>query len=261
MRTTAALLALLALPLLCCVRPIRSGAPTDPDAAYVRGLMRQAVVVRAAAVFVGPGGLPKTVGAQGSGVVVAHRHGHSLVLTARHVCENGDTAEVDGVDYSIPLWTFFIIDGDLARHPAVVVSEGAAPEDDSCLLDVEGTVGDVAELAETMPPVGAMVTHVSAPFQNYDYGMMYVSDGRFCGVQRLGEALDRPYSTYSIPSSHGGSGGGVWYRGQVIGIIVLVNERFSSVTQGVHLLHLRADLREALKKWYPTASTSPAGKR
>ena len=234
----------------------------DHDAAAVQDAMRTVVTVHQDFVYklAAPGPDKSLMGIArggGSGFVVARRNGHTLVMSAAHVCRTPAELDLNGLKVPVAFSTFRIRYIEDKIHPATVLwmQKDPGSDDDLCLLDSPDGFGQVAVVADRTPPQGARVFHVGSPLKNWDVHMRYVSEGRFCGYQAL--APGTLFETFSTPSAPGGSGGGIWYHGRVVGVLVMVERGFNDVTQAVRLDHIRADLQEALETWQKTATRQP----
>lgn len=238
----------------------------DQDAAYAQQLMRETVQVDHVMSGLAPD-LEKSnekdglklkgfrMGAIGTGVVVAQKGKESLIVTAAHVCapkesvtikyQVGDRvleieAPVLAEEFSV--WTMEL--DQLAAEPLVIDEAN-----DVCVMRVLGKAGDVAPVAKHDPPVGAKVTAVGSPMGFLNYHRAFVVDGRYVGQQRY---KDRKHSdVVAVPATHGCSGGGVFYRGELFGVMSRVREDFQQVviTEGDD--PLRNAIKKAKENWKP----------
>lgn len=242
----------------------------DSDAAYAQKLMRQT-----AEIFVkGNTLIPdltakkpelKTVhfGAQGSGTVIAKKGkgktAETLLLTADHLCQvaKRETVDVpisDEVTVTAPVlgMEVHVYSIDMDRMEAEIIYQN--PENDLCVMKVAGDAGEVAEIGANEPPLGAMLQHVGAPSDNFAYHMAFVSDGRYVGMQPVMKEKI-VLETYSIPSAPGGSGGGIYYRGKLVGTLTRVAPPYGHISYGPPLVFVQEAVREGKKAWLGQPST------
>lgn len=248
----------------------------DADAAYAQKLMRQT-----AEIFVKGGTLVPDLeakkpelkayhfGAQGSGTVIAKRgkgkKAESLLLTADHLCQvaRKETVDVklnDEITLTAPVlgMEINVYNIEMERMEAEIIYQ--EPENDLCVMKVAGDAGEVAVVAPDMAPLGAIVQHVGAPQDNFHYHMTFVSDGRYNGLQPVMKeqiVLD----TFSCPSAPGGSGGGIYYRGRLIGTLTRVAPPYGHISYGPPLTYVQAAVKEGKRIWLGQPSTkTSAGK-
>ncbi len=251
----------------------------DRDAAYAQRLMRSTVEIFMVGSALVPnlGGkegepklLPFRFHPQGTGTVIAKKgkgeKAESLVLTADHLCQVAQwetvkaplskdvTVEVPVLGMRIDVW-----DIDMNKHDAEIVYQD--PEHDLCVVKVAGDAGEVMPVATELPPVGAMVTNIGAPRDNFQYHMAIAADGRYCGLQLGGKDNKSLYEMFSNPSSPGGSGGGIYYHGKLVGVLVMIETYHGHISFGVPLPFVQAAIAEGKKAWLGQPSTKTnAGK-
>lgn len=242
----------------------------DSDAAYAQKLMRQT-----AEIFVkGSTLVPdltakkpelKTVhfGAQGSGTVIAKKgngkQAESLLLTADHLCQvaKKETIDVplsDEIKVTAPVlgMEVHVYSIEMERMEAEIIYQD--PENDLCVMKVAGDAGEVAAVATDMAPLGAVIQHAGAPQDNFAFHMAYISDGRYVGMQPVPKekiVLD----TFSCPSAPGGSGGGIYYRGKLIGTLTRVAPPYGDISYGPPLVYVQAAVKEGKRIWLGQPST------
>lgn len=140
----------------------------------------------------------ETDDSQGSGFVVMHQDGRTLVLTNAHVV---------GANRSVTLrWA------DGREDQAAVVANGgaASPQSDLALLLVEGLRGTPLQIKPALPPVGADVVALGAP-KGLEFSL---TRGVVSSVRERGELIQ-----LDAPINPGNSGGPVLDQtGCVIGI-------------------------------------------
>jgi S1-C subfamily serine protease len=233
----------------------------DDDAVQAQKLMRQTVQVDHIMTTLVPDPEKKELravkmGATGSGVVVAVKKDESLVLTAAHVCKSQETIKVhpaENVEIELPVLgeSFMVWTIDLGRLPAIpqVIDEA----NDVCVLRVIGVAGEVARIGDHEPPIGARVIHLGSPRGILNLHRAFISEGRVMGIQRMSnDPEDTTYlQTLALPSDHGSSGGGVFYRGRVIGVISRVREEFKEISLATPLEPIKAAIKKAKENWVP----------
>lgn len=137
-------------------------------------------------------------GAEGSGFIVRHQDGTTLLVSNAHVVEGNSTVTVR--------WA------DGAQDTAAVLSSagGGSPQTDLALLQVQGIRGKVLALRTTQPEVGADVVAIGAP-KGLDFSL---TRGVVSSLRDGGEILQ-----IDAPINPGNSGGPVLDRtGCVVGI-------------------------------------------
>lgn len=248
----------------------------DSDAAYAQRLMRQTAEIFVRGTTLVPDLTSKkpelkTVrfGAQGSGTVIAKRgkgpKAETLLLTADHLCQvaKKETVDVplnDEIKVTAPVlgMEVHVYSIEMDRMEAEIIYQ--EPENDLCVMKVAGDAGEVATVATDMAPLGAIVQHVGAPQDNFHFHMVFVADGRYVGlqpVQKEGIVLD----TFSVPSAPGGSGGGLYYRGRLIGTLTRVAPPYGHVSYGPPLVYVQKAVKEGKRIWLGQPSTkTSAGK-
>lgn len=184
----------------------------------------------------------KEMGPLGSGVVVRHRSGDTIIITAGHVCQtpeayrNQETQQIALVIGDI----FVITDARGGEHVAELIRFAESP--DLCFLRVAGHIGSVVKLADHNPPVGAKVVNVGFPEGiRWDIGM-HVSDGFVFGYDQAIEDV----MMSSVPGIGGISGSGLFYNGRLVGIGTAVREKFHHSTYFVPISTVNEKLEEAL---------------
>lgn len=251
----------------------------DPNALYARELMQQTVRIKKEIdielredmfndkSLAEP--VKDTLRWAGSGVVVDYKQnmdkGESLIMTAGHICEtpkkveymgirfNKETKELEIVagmaDVVAERYTVDTLDG---RHLESRVIYYTMPDEtdivekpDICAVASLGKAGNVAELADDMPPEGAIVTNVGYPLGIHQTWMAHIADGRYEGL------TDGLYNeaALSIPSVGGLSGSPIYYRGKVFAILVKGARRFEHFTLGTALPYVKDAMKKAEVKW------------
>jgi hypothetical protein len=151
----------------------------------------------------------------------------SLILTAGHVCRVPFQVE----DSSSP--TQFVIvkrsemrvenlQGKLFKAEILFYSM----QPDICAISVFGDAGQLVELADDVPPKGAIVQNVGSPNSFKGPDVFFMSDGRYLGEIGLMGAMKEAVSNPIWP---GLSGSGLFYKGKVFGIVTNVDKEFEHI--------------------------------
>lgn len=197
------ILAVLLVALLAaCTRTVRE------DPSQLERSMRQTVQVDLT-VTGEIGDETQDVGVLGSGVVLAADDlvGRSIVVTASHVVDihPPDNVKVVGVKVTVKS-----LSGRVC--PAEVIYNDEPT--DLALLYVFCVAGEPATIRFEPPSVGNLVYVVGAPKGWHPDGIFAATEGRVLGWEDGGAVVS---STVVMP---GNSGGGLFYDGQLIGIVV-----------------------------------------
>lgn len=232
-----------------------SDARGDVAAADGQLAMRRTVIVKTAVFFVDPETeKPIHVSQMGTGVVAGHRNGHTLVMTAAHVCAANPkiVKMVKGKEVEVEMSVTInaVEDLDLKDHFSRIIYAGKPPENDVCFLDADGIFGEVTAFAALPPPAGAPVIYAGAPNAAYDLHSVWVVDGRYCGRQHFGDG-EHILDTYSLPGHPGASGGGIYYRGELVGIMVMIGKTNTHISYSVELPNILEAFAEARRRWKP----------
>ena len=139
-----------------------------------------------------------TENTEGSGFIVRHQDGNTLLVSNAHVVEGTDTATVK--------WA----DGGEDTAAVLSTAGGNTPQTDLALLQVRGTRGKVLELRTSKPNVGADVVAIGAP-KGLEFSL---TRGVVSSLRDEGSILQ-----IDAPINPGNSGGPVLDRtGCVVGI-------------------------------------------
>jgi S1-C subfamily serine protease len=139
-----------------------------------------------------------TDGGAGSGFVVRHQDGNTLLITNAHVVEGASSATVK--------WA------DGVQDTAAVLSNagGTTPQTDLALLEVKGVRGVALALKSSKPSVGADIVAIGAP-EGLEFSL---TRGVVSALREGGEILQ-----IDAPINPGNSGGPVLDRtGCVVGV-------------------------------------------
>lgn len=232
----------------------------DPEGSDARDMMRQTVKISVSVagtkLYKDEEGVvqkkEEVIGWSGSGVVVAvdasKGKGESLVMTAAHVSnvprlilmadENGNPE-------------LFVVEAVLE---IVEKADGSACAGEPIYADVPNDVGvvrasciagEVAKIADELPPVGAIVSTSGAALGIHPNDVFIVTDGRYVGFD---DGFDGQIML-TLPVAPGHSGSGVFYHGKVFGIISRRTNRFEHVTLAVPLQHVRDAYDRSMETW------------
>lgn len=267
-KTTRALAAIFLAALSACngspvLGTAHAGESWDPDVEEGKVLLAQTVKVELSHVVdvtltlgeqqqFSPG---EEMGGSGSGFVAEVRDGSSLVVTASHVCDDWETkqftieslfgdinVDLKTVSHSLEVVT---INGE---HMKAKVLEDDK-EHDACVISVDGVAGTPAEVAETTPGAGARLVHTGAPLGVWDVNAGAVVDGRSMGIVDIGGRWGEVMGMM-LASEAGSSGGPVFYRGRVVGILVAGNgEMGGNMSFAVQAEYIKADIDKARVPW------------
>lgn len=190
-------------------------------------------------------------GGSGSGVVIAVNkdrwkggHAATLVVTAHHVCEEAPFIEYDLIFFTVKMEAFNY-ELDVVTHDGTKLAARIYFEDkenDLCLIEVDGIAGVPAPVAKTLPSPESPVMYAGAPKGEWGPYLVPVMDGRFTGVNGDG------FIVFTTPVAPGASGSGLFYRGELIGIVTMVNREFHNLGYGIHLKHV-LELAKIAKHW------------
>lgn len=221
-----------------CAPPIISGPwgyTTDGEALKNQRLMRQTVMVVVAFGEL-DGEKTETRVSQGSGVVIDVKRGSSLVMTADHVCAAGGEKTI-GRSTSV-----MTSEGEIL--PAVQIYHDK--RNDLCLLSVLGVAGLPAKVGKIPPPLGGRVMNVGAPRGVFTKWLIPVVSGYVSGYAKMEGRL---LMCSSLPAVGGQSGSGVYYNGELVGILVMALGNYEHMAYVVMIDEVNSAIAEARKKW------------
>ena len=187
----------------------------------------------------------------GSGVVIAidEDTDSSLVLTAEHVCS--DTYGVGEVVYfgrALVISTEkHVVTADGERLRAEVFYSDVA--NDICALEVSGIAGEPAEVGSFHPPRQALLLTAGAPNGHWGSGNINVVEGYFSGIMLRPILGHMGYYQFSIPVIGGMSGSGIYYRGQLVGIITIRSTRYGHIGWGPGINMVGPFIDQARSNW------------
>lgn len=166
----------------------------------------------------------------GSGAVVAHVNGKTLIITADHVCGSPDGINITSV-FVMKSDMYVITTGEKKVKAKILMKD--APND-VCTIMVDGYLGVPAPVSRENPPIGATVSSVGAPVGIWGKNLVVYVEGVYSGVKELSDLGKQfgGFNQYSLPGVGGASGSGVFYNGHLIGIVTHVARKYNHVTWG-----------------------------
>lgn len=187
----------------------------------------------------------------GSGVVLYQEARgfttHTLIATAKHACEGPRMpAEMKAVGVTVEA-KFVVERMDGAKFGATIVY--LAPHSDLCFLNVATLVARPAKLANGYPKHGDRVLWTGAPrgLWSGTGHVGVVSEGLYSGIST--SDFPEPYMVFSGTAVPGNSGGPIWFKGEVIGILVATATPYGVLVLGVPLAVVLAEQAPALAAW------------
>ncbi len=164
-------------------------------------------------------------GKQGTGVILGHAGGETIVLTAGHVCEVPQSVKRGELVLKTVQGTFMVANaGGTLRLKARPVRQDMT--NDLCVMFAQGKIGRPVPMAG-LPRRLSKVLVVGGPIGMFGDGVAYVGEGRYIGTQ-VTEGKEQSF--LSVAMASGGSGSGVYHRGRLIGIVVAVSQKFNHGT-------------------------------
>jgi hypothetical protein len=184
----------------------------------------------------------------GSGVVVENDfdRNESLILSAAHVTLMGDKTSLHLEDdihlfvaESITL-TVETLDGTRCEAEQLAANKKL----DISAIKSKCIAGRAARLGNSLPPVGAFVMVSGAALGIHPPNIFIVTDGRYMGIdQESNEEL------ITLPVAGGHSGSGIYYRGEVVGIVSKRTIGYEHITLCVTLQNAKELYNSAFKIW------------
>lgn len=233
----------------------------DGNATEAQQIMMQTVQVVVVLDVTGPdekGEIAQdTTQARGTGTIVGKKNIHdkskentveTLIVTAAHVSHAGAEKVIVTPDgpYLITGSSMHIVTltGQECDAREITMSEEA----DVGFIVAECDAGDVAPLANELPPVGARVEYAGCPRSFHIPGSFPFFDGRYTGSYDPKEDEELPpdgptVQTTAIPGAPGSSGSGLYYRGKVYGLINKKMDGLETFVMGATVM----DIRDGLK--------------
>lgn len=181
-------------------------------------------------------------GASGSGTVTDQKATSfgvvTTILTAKHVCVGVEVPDEILALGAHAETTIIVERQDAARFRATVQS--LSTDHDLCWLTVNGLVARPIELAKTLPPVGSTVLWAGAPKGLWagPGRVGFISYGYFAGVDL--HTFREPVELFSGAAIPGNSGGGIYFGGRLIGVLIATATSYGQIVLAVPLDTIRA---------------------
>ncbi len=164
-------------------------------------------------------------GRQGTGVVIGHVKGETIVLTVGHICEVPQGVK-KGDMLMRTIQSSFTVSNSGGTHKLKAKPVRQDMSNDLCVMLVEGKIGRPVKMAG-LPRRQSKVMVVGGPIGMFGDGAAYVGEGRYIGSQK---SENQELSFLSVAMASGGSGSGVYHRGKLVGIVSAVSPRFNHGT-------------------------------
>ena len=190
----------------------------------------------------------------GSGSVIDHHNGLTLILTAGHVCQSSLNPEIDKLilekENSLleRMW-----DGSMLE--ANILFSSLNPAIDLCSIYIMSHNKPVPKISisKKRPIIGQEVVAMSAPLGIYHPPVVPLLQGRFSG-----DLPNSHTSIVTVPSQPGSSGAPVLNEDrQIIGVIYAVNSAFNHVTLSVNYSTVRDFIEHSLKLFKTKNMSTP----
>lgn len=181
--------------------------------------------------------------AVGSGSVVSKKKVfggkvNTLVLTANHVCEE-EFVEVG--DFKLPVVDQKLSVMSLGGERFEAYTYIQDDENDLCLLEVLGDVGETAVVMDGLPEPQSWIQYAGAPAAIWPKNTQaMVLDGRF-----VGKDSETGFILFTCPTVGGASGSGLYFNAKLFGVVTRVNRRFHHAAYGTDNLYVVRILRTA----------------
>jgi len=183
----------------------------------------------------------------GSGVVVVvdHDSNLSLVLSADHVVDIPKLIEMEDEEGNPKLFfskSAVITVERLNGSTCNAIPAEMDPDNDIGTIVTDCIAGEAVVIADSLPPVGSIVTASGAPLGIHPAGVFIVTDGRYVGLEENGKVV------VTLATTFGGSGGGIFYRGKLFGIVTNKAGRFEHANTGTSLDPIKKIVKSVLDK-------------
>ncbi len=168
--------------------------------------------------------LTRRLGSSASGFVVAGDSEGSYIVTAAHVCDDGeiDNLVKSSKGFEVLEKRFRLIDIDGRKFNVITLNY--VKKYDVCMIYSYGFYKPGVKIAKSEPVPGDVVYNLAAPIGIFDANMIPILHGHYNGVS-AGIAL------YSIPAAGGSSGSPVFNsNGELVGLIHSVYIRFPYIS-------------------------------
>ena len=180
----------------------------------------------------------------GSGSVIDHYNGLTLILTAAHVCESTLNPKIEETileketDIEVRTW-------DNSLLSANILKISRDPNMDLCTIYMISHRQPLTKLsmAKKQPITGQEVISMSAPLGIYHPPAVPILQGRYSG-----DIPDSHTSIMTVPSEPGSSGGPILNENrEIIGVVYAVNSAFNHVTLSVKYFTVAKFVKESIK--------------
>lgn len=166
-----------------------------------------------------------------SGIIVGQTDYETKVLTARHVCNDGNVDSMFPDEVKPIRITGAVIDVDNSQHSVSTVAMDSIY--DVCLMFVTKIEQPAVEISPVAPLRGEKVFNIAAPLGISNGKAVLLFEGYYAG-ETFSNILHSPASLYSIPTQHGSSGSAILNEhGELIGITFAGISEFESVCMAV----------------------------
>jgi len=168
--------------------------------------------------------LTRKMGSSASGFVVANDSEGSYIVTAAHVCDDGEIDNLikSGPGFEVLEKNFSLI--DIEGKKFNVMTLNYIKKYDVCMLYSYGFYKPPVKIAKAEPSPGDVAYNLAAPIGIFDPNMVPILHGHYNGISR-GIAL------YSIPAAGGSSGSPIFNsNGELTGLIHSVYIRFPYIS-------------------------------
>lgn len=177
-----------------------------------------------------------------SGVVVGHKDGKTMVLTARHFCDVADILDMVPIDY----WPLKIkdmaidVDDNMIEIESIVIDT----QYDQCIMITKSKIDhEPVKLSPVAPKRGEKVYNVAAPLGVSEGKTVLILEGFYSGL--ISNSLTNTKAAlYSIPIKGGSSGSPIFNEhGELIGV-VFAGMSFEHICEAVPYEGVKAFLEQ-----------------
>jgi len=197
---------------------------------------------------------PKTLRSVGSGAVIDHHKGLTLIITAAHVCQNNLIKDIEDMILEKNNYLEIRTWDDSLLH-ANILSISEDPKIDLCSIYIKSHNKPLTKLklSDTPPITGDQVVAMAAPMGIYHPPVVPLLQGRFSGDVRGGNI-----SIVTVPSEPGSSGAVILNDDRnIVGVIFAVNSGFNHVTLSVNYRQTRKFIEESIKLFRSKNMSTP----
>lgn len=162
-----------------------------------------------------------------SGVVISHSETETIILTAKHFCENRiDLSQIPEELQPINVDSF-VIDVDKIIHTVKSVSVDEFY--DICAVTIEKIEQQAVVISPVAPRRGEKVFNIAAPLGITDGRAILLFEGYYAGVTEASIANTKT-AFYSIPIKSGSSGSAILNEhGELVGIVYAGVKDFENI--------------------------------